>query len=143
MGGKDVTSPSVSDIICVTGIITRYIFEFNHEVNSQTKSLRNTSDCSTQTSNLGMEKLEGTCQPFIAPNVEKCKSETSRKKFRKHKVLLSTGMGVMSIDEKGRNTVSHDATNEHGVNQGHRDVSAKVDATPQPPVKSPTIQVSI
>ncbi|KAJ8629869.1 hypothetical protein MRB53_023192 [Persea americana] len=52
-------------------------------------------------------------------------------------------MGVMGIDEKGRNTVSHDATNEHGVNQGHRDVSAKVDATPQPPVKSPTIQVSI
>ena len=36
----------------------------------------------------------------------------------------------MVIDEKGRKTVSHDATDEHGVNQGHRDVSTKADATP-------------
>ena len=107
-------------------IITRYFFEFD-EVNSQTKTLRNTSDCSTQTSDSGMQKPEDTCHPSIAPNVEKCKSS---KKLRKHKVLFSTGMGVMGINEKGRNIVSHDATDEHGVNQGHRDVSTKADATP-------------
>ena len=77
-----------------------------------------------------MQKPEDTCHPFIAPNVEKCKYETSSKKFRKHNAFYWDGMGVMGIDEKGRNTVSHDATDERGVNQGHRDVSTKVDATP-------------
>ena len=77
-----------------------------------------------------MQKLGDTCHSFIVPNVEKYKSETSSKKFRKHELLISNGMGVMGIDEKGRNTVSHDATDEHGVNQGHQDVFTKADATP-------------
>ena len=94
--GKDVTSPSVSNIISATVIITRYFFEFD-KVNSQTKSLRNSSDCSTQTSNSGMQKPEDTCHPFIAPNVEKCKSETSSKKFKKHNAFYWDGMGVMGI----------------------------------------------
>ncbi|XXG72708.1 hypothetical protein AAC387_Pa07g1746 [Persea americana] len=44
VGGEGVASPSVSEIISVTGIITRYFFEFD-EVTSQTKSQRNTTDC--------------------------------------------------------------------------------------------------
>ncbi|RWR84952.1 hypothetical protein CKAN_01378800 [Cinnamomum micranthum f. kanehirae] len=138
MGGEGVTSPSVSEIISVTGIITRYFFEFD-EVTSETKSLRNTTDCSNKTNDSGMPKREDTCQPFIASNVEESKSKTTTsKKFRKHKVLPSAGM-----EEKGRNSMSHDITDEHGVNQGHRDVCIKADATTQAAVKSPPIQFSV
>ncbi|XXG72715.1 hypothetical protein AAC387_Pa07g1750 [Persea americana] len=139
VGGEGVTSPPVSEIISVTGIITRYFFFEFDEVTSQTKSLRNTTDCSNKTTDSGMPKREDTCQPFIASNVEESKSKTTTsKKFRKRKVLPSAGM-----EEKGRNSMSHDTTDEHGVNQGHRDVSIKADATTHAAVKSPPIQFSV
>lgn len=139
VGGEDLTA-SLSNIISVTGIITTYFFE-SDEVNSQSKSLRNATECTNQTNDSDMQKLVNECHPFIASNVKECKSKSATsKKFKKHKkhqILPSGGKGVAGLDEKGRNTAIHDTTDEHRVNQGHQDLSINA------AVNSPPIQFSV
>lgn len=144
--GKDDTSQSMSDVISVTGIITRY-FPESDEVstfNDHAESRGNIVECPKQTKVEGTKGIADGFIPLMTSDVQDHGSKVaSVKKFARFEIPASTGTSVTSFDEKGRSATTHCYVDEHQPSQSDQDELSKANDICHSVAKSPPIKFSL